>query len=166
VTRKINQVKREISSNGDDAELSSALAELRVDLNYILVRCRFCLTIFNPDAHGQHFPKTKKYISLFPPEVREGKEAPDNKERDDVRAWIREKMDKGEIPAEPDLVGGSTQGEGVSSPRSWKTREADQGKGAAAGEHVGGAGRKSDDDFFGEDDVEAGSDHESDDEEE
>ncbi|KAF7362472.1 hypothetical protein MVEN_00594900 [Mycena venus] len=54
VVRKLNQAKKKLSAS-DTPELQSALQELRVDLNYIL-----------------HYPKTKKYISLFPPELRKG----------------------------------------------------------------------------------------------
>jgi hypothetical protein len=59
----------------------------------------------------QHYPKTKKYISLFPPEVRKG-EKPSaaslaeakktNADREKVRAWIREQMKDGQLPTEPE----------------------------------------------------------------
>ena len=53
----------------------------------------------------QHYPKTKKYISLFPPELRKG-ESQDvevDAGREEVRAWIRTQMDSGELRAEPEL---------------------------------------------------------------
>ncbi|KAI0365051.1 hypothetical protein BV20DRAFT_779849 [Pilatotrama ljubarskyi] len=59
VSRKLQQTQRKLSQATDKAErkeLEARLTELRVDLNYIL-----------------HYPKTKKYISLFPPEVRQAK---------------------------------------------------------------------------------------------
>ena len=74
VLRKLAQVKRQLDGEAGEEgrevlgkkewrKLEKRLGELRVDLNYVL-----------------HYPKTKKYISLFPPEVRnagegEGEEA-------------------------------------------------------------------------------------------
>ena len=58
VTRKLVQTKKKLKEARERKErkkLEACLAELRVDFNYIL-----------------HYPKTKKYISLFPPEVRSG----------------------------------------------------------------------------------------------
>lgn len=64
----------------------------------------------------QHYPKLQKYISLFPPENREG--AKDDKDegeeadpqssqtdmrRDKIRQDIRERMATGELSAEPEL---------------------------------------------------------------
>ncbi|OSC96636.1 hypothetical protein PYCCODRAFT_1260823 [Trametes coccinea BRFM310] len=110
VVRKLNQTKRKLASSADEeeeederAELEARLAELRVDLNYIL-----------------HYPKTKKYISLFPPEVRQAKgqqsaaeaaraakEAKERSEtdrqREDIRAWVRAQMDAGELSWEPEV---------------------------------------------------------------
>jgi hypothetical protein len=59
----------------------------------------------------QHYPRTKKYISLFPPEVRNGTEVNTSstdgqktiEEREKVREWIREQMTKGELAMEPEL---------------------------------------------------------------
>ncbi|KIL68709.1 hypothetical protein M378DRAFT_119723 [Amanita muscaria Koide BX008] len=88
VVRKINQTKKRMGSS----EIKSALSELRVDLNYIL-----------------HYPKTKKYISLFPPEARKGETRPtaeesanSNAQKEEIRSWIREKMVVGELPAKPE----------------------------------------------------------------
>ncbi|CAL1711632.1 unnamed protein product [Somion occarium] len=93
-------------------QLQVELFELRVNLNYII-----------------HYPRNKKYVSLFPPEVRkrteddsadskgkgkekddEGSEAQDQAEkaktdlrREEVKKWIRERMERGEISAEPEL---------------------------------------------------------------
>ena len=57
----------------------------------------------------KHYPRTKKYISLFPPEVRKGEvdtSSTDGRktieEREKVREWIREQMTKGELPLEPE----------------------------------------------------------------
>ncbi|KAI0327928.1 hypothetical protein GY45DRAFT_1327000 [Cubamyces sp. BRFM 1775] len=108
VSRKLNQTKRKLASTDGDTgvsakerkELEARLAELRVDLNYIL-----------------HYPKTKKYISLFPPEVRqakagqsaadaarEAKEKSDtDKQREEIRAWMRKQMDAGELSWEPEV---------------------------------------------------------------
>ncbi|KAG6888393.1 hypothetical protein C0995_008633 [Termitomyces sp. Mi166 len=94
VVRKLNQTKRRLESvdASSKLQLEEALTELRVDLNYIL-----------------HYPKTKKYISLFPPNVREdlaSSETPIpkvNPDSEEVRSWIRGRMEAGEIPSEPEL---------------------------------------------------------------
>ncbi|ETW74615.1 hypothetical protein HETIRDRAFT_430930 [Heterobasidion irregulare TC 32-1] len=99
--RKIKQTKKQL----DDPELSSkkkksvesALFELRVDLNYVT-----------------NYPKTEKYISLFPPDVRthEGA-APVHQlvstgvtdiRREELRAHIRERMQAGQMSTEPELL--------------------------------------------------------------
>jgi len=96
VSRKINQTKRSIATSEAKEvveELESALVDLRVDLNYIL-----------------HFPKTTKYVSLFPPEVRRSgstvapvaASSDDNEERSKVREMIRQQMDRGELSNEPE----------------------------------------------------------------
>jgi len=101
VVRKINQTKRQLSNKGKSTSsrkrAESSLYDLRVDLNYVL-----------------HYPKSKKYISLFPPEIR-GKSSevqvtsskPDTAKtdalRDELREWIRERMTKGELQLEPEL---------------------------------------------------------------
>ncbi|KAL0565532.1 18S rRNA maturation protein [Marasmius crinis-equi] len=92
VTRKIKQTIRKLEAEAEeDSEVKKELFELRVDLNYIL-----------------HYPKTKKYISLFPPEARhdpqksEPTTASTDAEREEVRRWIREQMEKGDLPAEPE----------------------------------------------------------------
>ncbi|KIK60867.1 hypothetical protein GYMLUDRAFT_73683 [Collybiopsis luxurians FD-317 M1] len=105
VTRKINQTKRKISQLQEEDEGSSSaitvlekeLYEHRVELNYIL-----------------HYPKTKKYISLFPPEVRHKSDTSDNtnapetketdQQRQEIKQWIREQMSAGSLPAEPEDV--------------------------------------------------------------
>ncbi|KAM6502600.1 DUF2361 domain containing protein [Amanita muscaria] len=91
VVRKINQTKKRMEASRS-SEIKSALSELRVDLNYIL-----------------HYPKTKKYISLFPPEARKGETRPtaeesanSNAQKEEIRSWIREKMVVGELPAKPE----------------------------------------------------------------
>ncbi|KAG9221312.1 hypothetical protein CCMSSC00406_0009423 [Pleurotus cornucopiae] len=95
VTRKLLQIKRKISSGNfdDDSKevLERRLQDLRVDLNYIL-----------------HYPKTKKYVSLFPPEVRQGEAAiPSSASaeaaREELRSWIRDCMSNGEIPPDPEM---------------------------------------------------------------
>lgn len=47
----------------------------------------------------------KKYISLFPPELREGEtqELSIDPGREEVRSWIRSQMESGELSAEPEL---------------------------------------------------------------
>ncbi|KAH9922081.1 uncharacterized protein B0H18DRAFT_1121102 [Fomitopsis serialis] len=119
VTRRIQQVKRQLAkdenSEGEKLrkkerkQLQKRLEELRVDLNYII-----------------YYPKLKKYISLFPPELRASPHAhPDpyphlysrsdapgedakaenetDAQREEVRAWVRERMAAGEMSAEPEV---------------------------------------------------------------
>lgn len=59
----------------------------------------------------KHYPKLKKYISLFPPEVRNDRAVSAQSlaevqkasaEREEIRTWIREEMERGELPAEPE----------------------------------------------------------------
>ncbi|KAF8435159.1 hypothetical protein L210DRAFT_3409515 [Boletus edulis BED1] len=96
VVRKIKQIKRSMAASEakeEQEKLKSALADMRVDLNYVL-----------------YFPKTKKYVSLFPPEVRMSGSAAapvaasldDNEERSRVREMIRQQMARGELSAEPE----------------------------------------------------------------
>lgn len=95
VTRKLKQAKARLkSASGSEKELiASEVSALRVDLNYTL-----------------HYPKSQKYISLFPPEVRKGTVAPSQedaaataKAREEIRSWIRLRMEKGELSVEPEL---------------------------------------------------------------
>ncbi|GLB37915.1 putative rRNA-processing protein Efg1 [Lyophyllum shimeji] len=94
VVRKLNQTKKRLASADASSkpELEAALFELRVDLNYIL-----------------HYPKTKKYISLFPPDIREDSTSSDtltpkvNPNSEELRSWIRARMAAGEIPLEAEL---------------------------------------------------------------
>ncbi|KAF9463532.1 hypothetical protein BDZ94DRAFT_1192598 [Collybia nuda] len=99
VIRKLNQAKKHLGDADEDSrsEFEAAITELRVDLNYIL-----------------HYPKTKKYISLFPPEVRlgegksmsrpvDGETAKTGQAREEVRSWIRSRMESGELPTDPEL---------------------------------------------------------------
>lgn len=54
----------------------------------------------------QHYPKTKKYISLFPPERRQidsvSTNSDDNDQRIAVRALIQDQMRRGEISKQPE----------------------------------------------------------------
>jgi hypothetical protein len=103
----------------------------------------------------QHYPKTKKYISLFPPEVRAGEEPSEaslaettktNADREEVRKWIREQMKSGDLPSEPELEL-SQHGSGSARVQKWP-------QGAAPSAPSAGAKQTDDvqDDFFGEDD--------------
>ncbi|KAJ7935379.1 hypothetical protein B0H13DRAFT_1590760 [Mycena leptocephala] len=97
VVRKLNQAKKKLPES-DTPQLRSTLHELRVDLNYIL-----------------HYPKTKKYISLFPPELRKGEtqEPSVDPGREEVRTWIRSQMESGELSAEPEMHLDSRGGGGL-----------------------------------------------------
>ncbi|CAK5281930.1 unnamed protein product [Mycena citricolor] len=87
VLRKLIQAKKSLAEE-DTSELRVSVADLRVDLNYTL-----------------HYPKTKKYISLFPPELRAGEaqDLPLDPGREEVRAWIRSQMKGGQLSIEPEL---------------------------------------------------------------
>jgi len=82
------------------------LFDLRIDLNYILV-CHVTNNIHDGtvDRLCQHYPKTEKYISLFPSEVRNGEArqvdaeaAQTDVRRQEIRSWIRDKMNCGDLP--------------------------------------------------------------------
>ncbi|KAI0740875.1 hypothetical protein C8Q76DRAFT_587656, partial [Earliella scabrosa] len=118
VVRKLVQAQKQLAAAVEKKErkkLEARVAELRVDLNYIL-----------------HYPKTKKYISLFPPEVRKGEGTGKEKEREDaeksetdrqreeIRRWIRRQMDAGALSWEPEVELGKE----------------DRKKGAASGRHA------------------------------
>ncbi|KAF9513796.1 hypothetical protein BS47DRAFT_1329316 [Hydnum rufescens UP504] len=90
--RRINRVKRDLAQDTPEMEtrrkLEEALFEYRVDLNYIL-----------------HFPKLKKYVSLFPPAEATSENTTSSKTpsdstsetdaiRQEVRNWVRTSYDK------------------------------------------------------------------------
>ncbi|KAH6910414.1 hypothetical protein BKA70DRAFT_1147429 [Coprinopsis sp. MPI-PUGE-AT-0042] len=141
VTRKLTQIKKRMQSaeGSEKEELAAQLLEERVNLNYIL-----------------HYPKAKKYISLFPPEVRNG-EAPakvseaesdkTNKDREEVRSWVRESMMKKDLPSEPELQ--------IDAPHTFKTQFPSQAKSKSASSSKAQkketANDIADDDFFDND---------------
>ncbi|KAH9039878.1 hypothetical protein EDB85DRAFT_229143 [Lactarius pseudohatsudake] len=100
--RKIKQTKKRLEEDGVSSKVRKALGaelfELRVDLNYVL-----------------NYPRLEKYISLFPPDVRqtEGAAAPvhsvgsssatDDK-REALREWVRGQMRAGEMASEPETL--------------------------------------------------------------
>ncbi|KAL6305118.1 hypothetical protein BKA93DRAFT_731783 [Sparassis latifolia] len=173
VTRKIQQVKRQLANADGKTKLAKSerrtleerLRELRVDLNYIL-----------------HYPKMKKYISLFPPEVRvqgapttegtmkENQSATEtDAQREEVRASMRAQMERGELSWEPEVeknyprnasegaVTGKRQnssGAGGTGkvPIAWH-RDRDSGKKGKDSDDAEG-GLVSGDAFFGDDDEE------------
>ncbi|KAJ7188993.1 hypothetical protein C8R46DRAFT_878339 [Mycena filopes] len=132
VVRKLNQTKKKIFTS-DTPELQSALQELRVDLNYIL-----------------HYPKTKKYISLFPPELRKGETQEPSLDtgREEVRVWIQSQMDAGEISAEPELHLDSRGGGGG----DWGGDETKKKKKGGGEETQPAEEDEPEDAFFGDDD--------------
>ncbi|KAG5640486.1 hypothetical protein DXG03_008339 [Asterophora parasitica] len=163
VVRKLNQTKKRIASADASSkpQLESALAELRVDLNYILVRPPYFLTLdLDQTSVGftQHYPKTKKYISLFPPEIREDTTTSDtpiskiNPNSEEVRSWIRGRMEAGEIELEPELHLDSRGQDRASNGTKWgesgrKAKKASVSKDAPAPEEPADA-------FFGDDESE------------
>jgi len=139
VTRKLKQVKNGLetaSSATSTKKLSSELDNLRVDLNYIL-----------------HYPKTKKYISLFPPEVKEPSVASlaetkkTNAERQEVQMWIREQMNQGQLTMEPEHELASNPK--AKSGKRQNNQKWSQTRGPSTPE--GETEDIQDDDFFGED---------------
>jgi len=145
VTRKIAQTKKRIAELGKGKkekklkpELEKALMDLRIDLNYIL-----------------HYPKLKKYVSLFPPEVRNGPATTPTSaetsataaERQEVLNWIRSRMEKGELSNEPEITGSESTGAEMQG--TWDATSEKQ--------HRNRANRvpesDEDDPFFGVDDV-------------
>ena len=175
LVRKIAQVKRQLSGEngaGEEAEgdagasgelgkkerkkLEKRLGELRVDLNYVL-----------------HYPKTKKYISLFPPEVRKGKEAEvetvdekgkaeTDRQREEIRTWVREQMEAGTMSLEPEVeVGKSEHGKNISTatlshptPPSSSLKQKKTQKSDSTSRSKPSKGGVADDEFFGADDGE------------
>ncbi|KAG1726876.1 uncharacterized protein EDB91DRAFT_1165436 [Suillus paluster] len=151
LVRRIKQVKRDLTSaQGKEREkLEGELEGLRVDLNYVL-----------------HYPKTKKYISLFPPERRHidsiSTTSDDNDQRMTIRALIQDRMQRSEISKQPEneLEAGSRtavdnpdhsrRNEGIESSR----RKDDHTSSAA--HHIAEG-----DDFFGEDYPEDGNNPEA-----
>ncbi|KAF9529756.1 hypothetical protein CPB83DRAFT_852126 [Crepidotus variabilis] len=148
VTRKIRQTQRRLEASEQKSErkrLKAELAELRTDLNYIL-----------------HFPKFKKYISLFPPEIRKGEEdtvpiSPaetqnTETEREEIRSWIRTQMELKELPGDPEttqFTGDNPRGRSQNWPstRNRVANKVDDMELTSRG--------LDQDDFFGEDEDEA-----------
>ncbi|KAI0684861.1 hypothetical protein C8T65DRAFT_748451 [Cerioporus squamosus] len=155
VGRRIAQVKKHLQlavapEKKERRKLEVRLA-LRVDLNYVL-----------------HYPKTKKYISLFPPEVRQGGKDKDaaqvareekeksetDRQREEVRKWVRKQMEAGALNREPEIEMRKAEGKQTQSnvgQDGVEVKEATNGKTEASGNAV------ADDDFFGVD-GEAGED--------
>jgi len=104
VVRKLNQAKKRLAltlekedvDSSSKKEIEDTLTELRVDLNYIM-----------------HYPKSKKYISLFPPEVRQASGANFKQQtaestttavdKEEIRTWIRTRMQSGELEVESEM---------------------------------------------------------------
>ncbi|KAI8971029.1 hypothetical protein BD414DRAFT_229574 [Trametes punicea] len=164
VTRKLNQAKRKLAAmapceedEATTAELEARLSELRVDLNYIM-----------------HYPKTKKYISLFPPEVRQAKgqsaaeatreakeKSETDRQREEIRTWIRERMNSGELSWEPEVELERSEKKAARAAKAAPSLEI-QGKDQANGKKENRAGASAakpskagglaDDEFFDADD--------------
>ncbi|THH29046.1 hypothetical protein EUX98_g5146 [Antrodiella citrinella] len=119
VVRKIQQVKKKLEACTEKSEkkaLKKTLLDLRVDLNYI-----------------QHYPKTMKYISLFPPEARgeassdaKGKskdvgsdlETQTDAQRETLRKQIREMMERSELNSEPETETGAERSNNALNPHT------------------------------------------------
>lgn len=100
----------------------------------------------------QHYPKTKKYISLFPPERRQidtvSTTSDDNDQRIAVRALIRDQMQRGEISTQPE-----NELEGGRRPVTYTPGHSRNGEGSRrkVNEISLASHRATKDDFFGED---------------
>jgi hypothetical protein len=143
VVRRIKQVKRDLTSaqgKGKERDkLEGELEGLRVDLNYIL-----------------HYPRTRKYISLFPPEKRQidtvSTTSDDNNQRITVRDLIRDQMQRGDISKQPEneLEGGSRRS--VTYAPDHSRRKEGEGSDRKDDQASSAAHRTTEgDDFFGED---------------
>ncbi|GAA5897544.1 hypothetical protein JCM8208_003300 [Rhodotorula glutinis] len=93
--RKIKQAKKALADAPDSIEARSTLLDARVDLYYVL-----------------RYPKTDKYVALFPdgvyaPFVAPSSLAPDatpaETKRQTLRAALRKRLDQGDLPAEVEL---------------------------------------------------------------
>ncbi|GAA5834571.1 hypothetical protein JCM9279_004357 [Rhodotorula babjevae] len=93
--RKIKQAKKALADAPDSSEAQSTLLDARVDLYYVL-----------------RYPKTDKYVALFPdgvyspfvaPSSLPADATPAETKRQTLRAAIRTRLDKGELPAEVEL---------------------------------------------------------------
>jgi len=117
--RKIKQTKSRLEEDGVSSKARRArvaeLFELRVDLNYVLVRltCRILTIVFS--ALPQNYPSMEKYISLFPPVApqTEGAATPihsvgtsnaTDEKREALREWVRVQMRAGEMADEPETL--------------------------------------------------------------
>ncbi|KAI1790322.1 hypothetical protein LXA43DRAFT_891111 [Ganoderma leucocontextum] len=169
VLRKLAQVKRQLEGEGGEElgkkerrKLEKRLAELRVDLSYVL-----------------HYPKLKKYVSLFPPEVRKGKgdgdeevnaneekgKAETDRQREEIRTWVREQMAAGALSSEPEVEVGTLEA-GKGAPASVaKLQRPTSLPAQAHKQEVNGNSKPSpkpakggvaDDEFFGADDDDEG----------
>ncbi|KPV78553.1 uncharacterized protein RHOBADRAFT_51008 [Rhodotorula graminis WP1] len=93
--RKIKQAKKALADKPDSSEAQSTLLDARVDLYYVL-----------------RYPKTDKYVALFPdgvyapfvaPSALAADATPAETKRQTLRAAIRKRLDKGDLPAEVEL---------------------------------------------------------------
>ncbi|KAK0195982.1 hypothetical protein F5146DRAFT_1027973 [Armillaria mellea] len=137
VLRKVKQTKKKLSSTPQNERkaVESSLFDARIDLNYIL-----------------HYPKTQKYISLFPPEIRHPEtqsnstdSSETNAQRQQIKDQIRQQMLDGELPHEPELHL-STVTDTLTKKRVTKPSKSTSS--------VPVADVEQDDDFFGDDDEE------------
>ncbi|GAA5853531.1 hypothetical protein JCM8547_002495 [Rhodosporidiobolus lusitaniae] len=87
--RKIKQAKKQLDESPDDEKVKAALLEARIDLYYVL-----------------RYPKTEKYVALFPDGTYFPHDSPSSstdasaQKRQTLRAAIRARMEKGELPQE------------------------------------------------------------------
>ena len=110
----------------------------------------------------KHYPKLKKYISLFPPEARKGDAVSDTSppetqttkaEREEIRTLIRDRMENGRLPLEPEITLGLHR---LNEPTRLGSRPRDHDKSVSETKLVKRKGTignvVEEDEFFGEDD--------------
>ncbi|KAF8515324.1 hypothetical protein BU17DRAFT_51737 [Hysterangium stoloniferum] len=108
VCRKIKQIKATIDNSktpaGDIPDLQKTLQLYRVELNYII-----------------HYPKSKKYISLFPTQSTNGTKDNvtdnTNRQREELKQAIQMAMEKGELEQDPELA--LSKGERSADAMNW-----------------------------------------------
>ena len=98
--------------------LEAELFELRVDLNYVLVRLSrtYVLDVHDTiERFSQNYPRLEKYISLFPPDARQTEDAAapihsvsspsaTGDKRETLRERVRGQMRAGEMAGEPETL--------------------------------------------------------------
>lgn len=109
----------------------------------------------------KHYPKLKKYLSLFPSEVRKDGGVPAQlqaevqkagAEREEIRTWIREEMERGELPAEPENTVRAQEGNDRTRTPKWPSKGESSKVKSGGSKATSTKDQEQEDEFFGEDD--------------